>query len=314
MNHTWKSFLQTVFQFVKSLFVNVSKKMHRDAVVLTVGVSVVTVITFTAGDFRGGGRNALVAFAETPEDKDGEESDPEEPTVLAAAVTESELSQSDITDSRYEQEKNTVEESTEEAAKSETEAASVTEAVTEAGKPEAAREQEAAQEPEATQETEAVKTAETDPVKETEAVKGTNTAETAEAVQEESSERIPLSDRDYKVLLKIVQAEAGGCDRKGRILVANVILNRVESDEFPDNVTSVVYEKYQFSPVMDGSLDRCKISNETVKAVECALTGEDYSDGALYFMNRRMASSKNVRWFDSHLNFLFKHGNHEFFK
>ena len=72
MNHTWKSFLQTVFQFVKSLFVNVSKKMHRDAVVLTVGVSVVTVITFTAGDFRGGGRNALVAFAETPEDKDGE--------------------------------------------------------------------------------------------------------------------------------------------------------------------------------------------------------------------------------------------------
>ena len=116
------------------------------------------------------------------------------------------------------------------------------------------------------------------------------------------------------MLLKIVQAEAGGCDRKGRILVANVILNRVESDEFPDNVTSVVYEKYQFSPVMDGSLDRCKISNETVKAVECALTGEDYSDGALYFMNRRMASSKNVRWFDSHLNFLFKHGNHEFFK
>ena len=62
----WNSFLQTVFQFVKSLFANVSKKMHRNAAVLTTGVAVVTVIAFTAGDFHGGGRNALVAFAETP--------------------------------------------------------------------------------------------------------------------------------------------------------------------------------------------------------------------------------------------------------
>ena len=42
------------------------------------------------------------------------------------------------------------------------------------------------------------------------------------------------TESDYNVLLRIVQAEAGGCDMKGKILVANVILNRVESDEFPD--------------------------------------------------------------------------------
>ena len=122
------------------------------------------------------------------------------------------------------------------------------------------------------------------------------------------------TESDYNVLLRIVQAEAGGCDMKGKILVANVILNRVESDEFPDTITDVVYEKRQFSPVSNGSINRCKVEEETVEAVDRALAGEDYSEGALYFMNRRASSGSNVRWFDTHLDYLFQHGAHEFFK
>ena len=75
-----------------------------------------------------------------------------------------------------------------------------------------------------------------------------------------------------------------------------------------------VYEKSQFSPVSNGSINTCKVSEKTVEAVDRALAGEDYSQGALYFMNRRASSGKNVRWFDSHLDYLFQHGNHEFFK
>ena len=122
------------------------------------------------------------------------------------------------------------------------------------------------------------------------------------------------TESDYNVLLRIVQAEAGGCDMKGKILVANVILNRVESDEFPDTITDVVYEKRQFSPVSNGSINRCKVEEETVEAVDRALAGEDYSVGALFFMNRRASSGSNVRWFDTHLDYLFQHGGHEFFK
>ena len=122
------------------------------------------------------------------------------------------------------------------------------------------------------------------------------------------------TESDYNVLLRIVQAEAGGCDMKGKILVANVILNRVESDEFPDTITDVVYEKRQFSLVSNGSINRCKVEEETVEAVDRALAGEDYSEGALYFMNRRASSGSNVRWFDTHLDYLFQHGGHEFFK
>jgi N-acetylmuramoyl-L-alanine amidase len=123
-----------------------------------------------------------------------------------------------------------------------------------------------------------------------------------------------LSAEDYRVLQRIVEAEAGGCDMTGRILVANVVLNRVQSDEFPDNVTDVVYQKSQFSPVRDGNIDRCTVTDKTVEAVDRALAGEDYSQGALYFMNRSASYSRNVRWFDGKLTYLFQHGGHEFFR
>ena len=52
-----------------------------------------------------------------------------------------------------------------------------------------------------------------------------------------------LNDADYEALLKIVEAEAGGEDENGKLLVANVVLNRVNSNIFPDTVTGVVYQK-----------------------------------------------------------------------
>ena len=101
---------------------------------------------------------------------------------------------------------------------------------------------------------------------------------------------------------------------KGNILVANVILNRVRSGEFPDSVTDVVYQPSQFSPVANGTINTCKVSSETVESVDRALRGEDYSRGALFFMNRAAARGGSVRWFDGQLTYLFGHQGHEFFK
>lgn len=302
MNQTWNSFFQTVFQFVKALFTNASKKMHRDVVVLTAGISVVTMVTFTAGDLRGGGRNALVAFAETGQKeetdsmndsgsgKDGEQEN-ENTEETGEGPLQEERAFAEGTDPEDSGNGETVLEGGSRGQDENPEAAGgITKEASDGITKEASDEitEEAADE----------------------------TAKEAvdETAKEASDTRVTLSDRDYKVLLKIVQAEAGNCDKKGRILVANVILNRVESSRFPDTVTGVVYERNQFSPVKDGSLDRCRVSKETVEAVKCALSGEDYSAGALYFMNRSTSSGKNVRWFDNHLDYLFKHGSHEFFK
>lgn len=137
-----------------------------------------------------------------------------------------------------------------------------------------------------------------------------------EAAREEN--KIQLSQTDKDVLLRIVEAEATGEDITGKMLVANVILNRVNSEIFPDTVEEVVFQKsgskYQFSPIRDGRYYRVSISETTREAVERVLYGEDESQGALYFMSRRQADSSNVRWFDRSLTWLLEYGTHEFFK
>ena len=128
---------------------------------------------------------------------------------------------------------------------------------------------------------------------------------------------IELTNDDYKNLLRIVEAEAGGEDRTGKILVANVIINRVKNNKFPDTVTEVIFQKNnnvaQFSPVSDGRINKVKISDETIEAVDCALCGEDSSKGALYFVARKSANSDKLKWFDLNLTKLFTYGGHEFF-
>ena len=137
-----------------------------------------------------------------------------------------------------------------------------------------------------------------------------------EAEERERRERavISYSDEDYSVLQKIVQAEAGVCDDRGKILVANVIINRVKNKKFPNSVKAVVYEPSQFSPVLDGTINSCKVTQQTIDCVNRALEGEDYSGGALYFMNRGISASSNVRWFDGKLTYVMQHGGHEFYK
>ncbi len=126
-----------------------------------------------------------------------------------------------------------------------------------------------------------------------------------------------LEETDIEALLRIVEAEAGQEDEEGKLLVANVILNRVKNDSFPDTVYEVVMQKdggvTQFSPVANGRYYMVNISEETISAVERALNGEDISEGALYFAARKYANQNRMKWFDENLTYLFTHGGHEFF-
>ena len=127
-----------------------------------------------------------------------------------------------------------------------------------------------------------------------------------------------LSESDYTSLLRIVEAEAGCEDEEGKMLVAGVIMNRVNSTRFPDTVEEVVLQSeggvHQFSPVSDGRYYTVKVSNETETAVNRVLNGEDISEGALYFAARKYADPEKMKWFDKNLTLLYQHGGHEFFR
>lgn len=134
----------------------------------------------------------------------------------------------------------------------------------------------------------------------------------------EQQDRYDFPDEEIEVLLRIVEAEAGSEDEEGRLLVANVILNRVRSELFPDSVSEVVFQNeggaVQFTPAYSGSYYAVEVSDTTVRAVERALSGEDISGGALYFAARKYANKESMKWFDEKLEFLFQHGGHEFFR
>ena len=276
MKKVWNSIFQTVSQSVRTLSEGVNKKMRHDVVLMTTGISVVTMLTFTAGDLAGNGGSTMVAFAETPVQTVEAETELEVTNLDELVAGEEHIETEDI-----------LEDETVESAESEETAANEDDA----------------------------ETAEEAAVEETETEAPETEAE--ESVEEEDAEvrgEVVLPQEEYQVLLRIVQAEAGICDEEGKLLVANVILNRMESEEFPDTVSGVVYQKKQFSPVMNGTINTCRVTTETIDAVKRALSGEDISEGALYFMNRGKSASRNVRWFDANLEYLFKHGNHEFFK
>lgn len=129
----------------------------------------------------------------------------------------------------------------------------------------------------------------------------------------QTSVNIDVTEDDYYWFAKIVEAEAGDQDMIGRILVANVIINRVCSGQFPGSISAVIFQNngrtYQFEPVKNGRIYNMNPSAETVEAVNRALSGEDYSQGALYFTMRTSSSS----WFNRKLDLLFVHGDHYFY-
>ena len=144
-----------------------------------------------------------------------------------------------------------------------------------------------------------------------------DTVDSFEAAVAASSSAKMMTDSDYDNLLHIVEAEAGTEDIKGRVLIANVIMNRVSNKEFPDTITDVIMDHRngvpQFSPIYDGRFYEVTVTDETKEAVKQALEGVDYSEGALFFIQRSAAEKQNVAWFDKDLTKLFKYGVHEFY-
>ncbi|MBP3377419.1 MAG: cell wall hydrolase [Clostridia bacterium] len=117
---------------------------------------------------------------------------------------------------------------------------------------------------------------------------------------------------DLYWLAKIIHAESRGEPFIGKIAVGNVILNRVDSDEFPDNIYDVIFDRkngVQFSPTVDGAIN-LTAGEESVLAAKLCLEDTRLSDTILYFLNKKMATSF---WIVDNCTFVVKIGSHDFY-
>jgi N-acetylmuramoyl-L-alanine amidase len=137
----------------------------------------------------------------------------------------------------------------------------------------------------------------------TKAAEGDNSEEVPEgfikvkpAATQIAAQTIGFTDAEIDLLARLVRAEAQIEPFDGKVAVACVVLNRIESSQFPDTMESVIYEPRQFQPVSNGEINK-PADEESIAAVKAALTHQrDLVGDSIFFYNPTIATS---RWLDT---------------
>lgn len=123
----------------------------------------------------------------------------------------------------------------------------------------------------------------------------------------QASTNVPqgYSQNDINLMANAVHGEARGEPYEGQVAVASVILNRVKSSTFPNNISGVIFEPRAFTAVADGQI--WLTPNETAKkAVIDAMNGWDPSGNATYYFNPDTATSAWI-WSRPQIKRIGKH-------
>ena len=105
------------------------------------------------------------------------------------------------------------------------------------------------------------------------------------------------TEEDLHWLSRIISAESQGETLRGQIAVGNVILNRVDSDEFPDTIKEVIFDRkngVQFEPISNQTIYN-EPTEQSVLAARLVLAGADMAGDSLYFFNPALSQGLWVR-------------------
>ena len=103
---------------------------------------------------------------------------------------------------------------------------------------------------------------------------------------EEEQIRMEIFYGDLELLAQLIQAEAGNQDLKGKQLVADVVLNRVDRGFNNQNtITDVIFYSNAFTSVNDGNFDKAawNMTQEAYDAAYMEMTGERLDYRIVYF-------------------------------
>lgn len=106
---------------------------------------------------------------------------------------------------------------------------------------------------------------------------------------------IEIEYEDAQLLMKVAQAEAGNQGITGQWLVMCVVLNRVESEDFPNTVKEVVYQEGQFSTAANGALDKAVPTSDTHYALAYLEMGNK-AEKIIAFENSKYNTLEQYFW------------------
>lgn len=83
------------------------------------------------------------------------------------------------------------------------------------------------------------------------------------------SEKEPiLPTEDIELIALVTMAEAEGESEEGKRYVIDTILNRMDSEHFPDSAHGVIYQANQFTSMWNGRVDKCYVDEDIYRLVE----------------------------------------------
>ncbi|MBR3039504.1 MAG: cell wall hydrolase [Lachnospiraceae bacterium] len=99
--------------------------------------------------------------------------------------------------------------------------------------------------------------------------------------------QVTFEEGDRVLLANIIYCEAGGEPYEGQLAVGAVVINRVLSSRYPNSVSGVIYQPYQFSPAGSGRLAVAIAENRATascyQAADQAMAGMSNVGTCLYF-------------------------------
>lgn len=119
--------------------------------------------------------------------------------------------------------------------------------------------------------------------------KDTKTAKDTKAAKSKTTSSggsISTKAGDLDMLAAIIECEAGSESYESKLAVGAVVVNRVQSSQFPNSISDVLYQGGQFTPVATGNFERvlARGAHESCyQAARDALAGSDNTGGCLYF-------------------------------
>lgn len=112
---------------------------------------------------------------------------------------------------------------------------------------------------------------------------------------------------DLYWLSRIIYSESGNQPLSGKIAVGNVVLNRVKSPRFPNSIHGVIFQRNQFSPAQNGTINRTP-NAESVMAAKLCLDGAVELDNVLWFNRVGLKS-----WASRNRTFVATIAQHSFY-
>lgn len=128
------------------------------------------------------------------------------------------------------------------------------------------------------------------------------------------SYRIDVTTEEIKMIQSVVMHEVGYCSKESQLAVTNVIINRVVSDLFPDDVYDILHAENQFKAIHNYYDNELPVTDDVKLSVIEALRGKDNTDGATYYYSIKYIKNTQTRdWFES-LEFTVEIEGQRFFK